>query len=92
MTIATDGTVTVAVGSTALGQGLKTVMSQIAAEALGLPIDRIRLLHGSTTVVKEGVGSFHFPLNRHYVSSFSDPDASKSIASSWRPGVLPRGR
>jgi aerobic carbon-monoxide dehydrogenase large subunit len=59
MTIESDGTVTVAVGSTALGQGLKTVMSQIAADALGLPIDRIRLLHGSTTLLTEGFGSFH---------------------------------
>ncbi len=59
MTIGSDGTVTVAVGSTALGQGLKTVMSQIAADALGLPIDRVHLLHGSTTLVTEGFGSFH---------------------------------
>jgi carbon-monoxide dehydrogenase large subunit len=59
ITIEADGSVTVAIGSTALGQGLKTVMSQIAADALGLPIDRIRLLHGSTTLVKEGFGSFH---------------------------------
>ena len=59
MTIEPDGAVTVAIGSTALGQGLKTIMSQIAADALGLPIERIRLLHGSTTLVKEGFGSFH---------------------------------
>ena len=59
MTIEADGTVTVAVGSTALGQGLKTVMSQIAADALSLPIDQIRLLHGSTTLLEAGVGSYH---------------------------------
>jgi carbon-monoxide dehydrogenase large subunit len=59
MTIEADGSVTVAIGSTALGQGLETVMSQIAADALGLPIERIRLLHGSTTLVKQGFGSFH---------------------------------
>jgi carbon-monoxide dehydrogenase large subunit len=34
-------------------------MSQIAADALRLPIDRIRLFHGSTTLVNEGFGSFH---------------------------------
>ena len=54
-----DGTITVAVGSTALGQGLQTVMSQIAADALSLPIERIRLVHGSTNLLGEGVGSFH---------------------------------
>ncbi len=59
MTIEADGSVTVAVGSTALGQGLQTVMSQIAADALSLPIERIRLLHGSTTLLSDGVGSYH---------------------------------
>jgi carbon-monoxide dehydrogenase large subunit len=53
-----DGTVTVFVGSSAIGQGLETVLSQVAAEALQLPIDRIRLLHGSTTHLHEGFGSF----------------------------------
>jgi carbon-monoxide dehydrogenase large subunit len=59
MTIDADGGVAVCVGSTALGQGLQTVMSQIAADALSLPIERIRLAHGSTTLLSEGVGSFH---------------------------------
>jgi carbon-monoxide dehydrogenase large subunit len=54
-----DGTVTVAVGSSALGQGLETVLGQIASDALEVPIDRVQLLHGSTTLVKEGFGSFH---------------------------------
>jgi carbon-monoxide dehydrogenase large subunit len=53
-----DGTVSVFVGSSAIGQGLETVLSQIAAEALELPIERIRLLHGSTTHLHEGFGSF----------------------------------
>jgi carbon-monoxide dehydrogenase large subunit len=59
MTIEADGCITVAVGATALGQGLATVMSQIAADALSLPLERIRLRHGSTTLVSNGVGSFH---------------------------------
>ncbi len=54
-----DGTVTVAVGSSALGQGLETILGQIASDALELAMDRIRLLHGSTTLVTEGYGSFH---------------------------------
>ncbi len=54
----TDGTISVFVGSSAIGQGLETVLSQIAAEALELPIERIRLLHGSTTHLHEGFGSF----------------------------------
>jgi aerobic carbon-monoxide dehydrogenase large subunit len=59
MTIEADGCVTVAVGSTSLGQGLQTILSQVAADSLSLPIQRIKLLHGSTTLVKQGFGSFH---------------------------------
>jgi carbon-monoxide dehydrogenase large subunit len=54
-----DGSATVSVGSANVGQGLETVCAQIAAEALGLPLERIRVLHGSTTVLKEGFGAFH---------------------------------
>jgi aerobic carbon-monoxide dehydrogenase large subunit len=54
-----DGRLTVYLGSTNLGQGMLTVMSQIAADELGLPMDRIQVRHGSTTYLKEGFGSFH---------------------------------
>ena len=59
MTLAADGTVMLNVGSSAIGQGLETVLSQIAGDALGLPLSRIRIAHGSTTLVEEGFGSFH---------------------------------
>ncbi|MBI2317167.1 MAG: xanthine dehydrogenase family protein molybdopterin-binding subunit, partial [Betaproteobacteria bacterium] len=54
-----DGSVSVYVGSANLGQGLETVCTQIAAEALALPMERIRVFHGSTAHLKEGFGSFH---------------------------------
>lgn len=54
-----DGHITVYVGSTAVGQGLVTVITQIAADALDVPMERIRILHGSTTYLKEGFGSYH---------------------------------
>ena len=54
-----DGSVTVYVGSTAVGQGVATVLTQIAADALEMPIERVRLLHGSTTYLKDGYGSYH---------------------------------
>ncbi|MDC0033365.1 xanthine dehydrogenase family protein molybdopterin-binding subunit [Alphaproteobacteria bacterium] len=54
-----NGAVTVYVGSTAVGQGVLTVLTQIAADALELPMERIRLFHGSTTFVSEGFGSYH---------------------------------
>jgi aerobic carbon-monoxide dehydrogenase large subunit len=59
MVLEADGSVSVFVGSSALGQGLETILSQIAADALSLPMGRIRLFHGSTTLVSDGSGSFH---------------------------------
>jgi carbon-monoxide dehydrogenase large subunit len=54
-----DGSVTVYVGSAAVGQGLETIIAQIAADSLGMTIDKVRVLHGSTTYLDEGFGSFH---------------------------------
>jgi carbon-monoxide dehydrogenase large subunit len=54
-----DATVGVSVGSAAVGQGLETVMAQIAADTLGLPLDRINVRHGSTTLLADGYGAFH---------------------------------
>ncbi len=59
MTVEPDGMVSVYVGSTNLGQGVETVSLQIASDALKLPMDRLRLFHGSTTYLKEGFGSYH---------------------------------
>jgi carbon-monoxide dehydrogenase large subunit len=58
ITLASDGVFDVCVGSSKVGQGVATIMSQIAADALGVPIGRIRLFHGSTTYVSEGYGSY----------------------------------
>lgn len=59
MILEPDGGVTVAIGSSVLGQGLETVFAQIAADALSLPLDRFRVLHGSTTLLDEGFGTYH---------------------------------
>jgi aerobic carbon-monoxide dehydrogenase large subunit len=53
-----DGTVSVYVGSTAVGQGLETVMAQIAADTLGIPLEQVRVFHGSTPFLHEGYGAF----------------------------------
>ena len=59
MVLESDGTVSVYVGSSAVGQGVETVLAQIAADALEMPMARInRVYHGSTTVVKQGFGSY----------------------------------
>lgn len=59
MLIEADGSVTVYVGSSAIGQGLETVFAQIAADALEMPLHRVRVRHGSTTYLNEGYGSYH---------------------------------
>jgi len=59
MVLEDDGTVSIYVGSSAVGQGVQTILMQIAADALELPMERLRLFHGSTTYVKEGWGSYH---------------------------------
>jgi carbon-monoxide dehydrogenase large subunit len=59
LTLESDGSVTIDVGSSALGQGLETVFAQIAADALELPFGRFRVLHGSTTLLDEGFGTYH---------------------------------
>jgi aerobic carbon-monoxide dehydrogenase large subunit len=37
---------------------VETIMAQIAADALEIPIERIRVMHGSTTYLAEGFGSY----------------------------------
>ena len=59
ITLLEDGIIGVFVGSSALGQGLETVLGQIASDSLGLPFDRIQVFHGSTSYVREGFGSYH---------------------------------
>jgi carbon-monoxide dehydrogenase large subunit len=53
-----DGSVTAYVGSSVLGQGLETTLAQVAADTLKLPFDKVKILHGSTTYLKEGFGTF----------------------------------
>jgi carbon-monoxide dehydrogenase large subunit len=55
-----DGTYSVFVGSSAIGQGLETAFAQIAADALEVPMDRLRgVFHGTTSYVNDGYGAYH---------------------------------
>jgi xanthine dehydrogenase molybdenum-binding subunit len=51
-----DGTAHVLVGVTDIGTGAKSTMAIIAAEALGIPLDRIQLTNGDTDVTPYSVG------------------------------------
>jgi carbon-monoxide dehydrogenase large subunit len=59
MVLEGDGSVSIYVGSSAVGQGVQTILMQIAADALELPMEKLQLFHGSTSYVKEGWGSYH---------------------------------
>jgi carbon-monoxide dehydrogenase large subunit len=59
MVLEADGSVSLYVGSSSVGQGVETVFAQIAADALDMPMERInRVQHGSTIYVKHGYGSY----------------------------------
>jgi carbon-monoxide dehydrogenase large subunit len=55
---ATDGSFEVLVGIASVGQGIRTVLAQIAAEGLGVPLQRVRVRHHDTDAVPEGGGAF----------------------------------
>jgi carbon-monoxide dehydrogenase large subunit len=53
-----DSKVTVLTGVSPHGQGQETSFAQIAADALGIDIDDINVLHGDTAIVQYGIGTF----------------------------------
>jgi aerobic carbon-monoxide dehydrogenase large subunit len=59
LVIEAEGSIAVYVGSSSVGQGVETVFSQIAADALEVPMERIRQVYkGSTDYLAEGFGSY----------------------------------
>jgi carbon-monoxide dehydrogenase large subunit len=56
--ILTDGSVVLLVGIQSHGQGLETVLSQIACEELGIDPSRISVRHGDTESTAFGFGTF----------------------------------
>jgi carbon-monoxide dehydrogenase large subunit len=59
LVVESGGTVAVYVGSSSVGQGVETVFSQIAADALEVPMERIsKVYKGSTDYLAEGFGSY----------------------------------
>jgi carbon-monoxide dehydrogenase large subunit len=53
-----SGKVTVLSGSSPHGQGQETTYAQIVADELGVAIDDVLVLHGDTSVVQYGIGTF----------------------------------
>lgn len=53
-----DGRVNLTVGSPSTGQSHATTMSQLCAERLGIPLDRILYRSGDTGAMDQGIGTF----------------------------------
>ena len=53
-----SGKVTVATGISPHGQGEETTFAQITADQLGVGLDDVVVLHGDTTLVPYGIGTF----------------------------------
>lgn len=58
LTLGPDGTAEIVTGVASVGQGVETVMAQICAETLDLPIESIRVIHGQTVLIDVGFGAF----------------------------------
>jgi carbon-monoxide dehydrogenase large subunit len=52
------GTVTVFTGTHSHGQGHETTFAQIVAEQLGIPIDNVEVVHGDTSKIPFGMGTY----------------------------------
>jgi aerobic carbon-monoxide dehydrogenase large subunit len=52
------GKVTVLTGASPHGQGEETTFAQVAGDELGVDIDDILVLHGDTSIVQYGIGTF----------------------------------
>ncbi|HEY4635291.1 MAG TPA: molybdopterin cofactor-binding domain-containing protein, partial [Rhodospirillales bacterium] len=53
-----SGKATVLSGSSPHGQGEETTFAQIAADALGVSFDDVAVIHGDTSAVPHGIGTF----------------------------------
>lgn len=56
--LSAGGSVEVASGGTSLGQGIETVLAQIAADHFGVPASSVRVVAGDTGLVDDGLGSW----------------------------------
>jgi len=53
-----DGTIEVVTGVASLGQGVETAIAQICADALGVNYNAIKVIHGQTNRINNGLGAF----------------------------------
>jgi carbon-monoxide dehydrogenase large subunit len=56
--VAGDGTATVYTGSSAHGQGHHTAWAMLVQDELGIPMDKVTVIHGDTDLIPVGVGTY----------------------------------
>ena len=56
--IKSNGSVEIVTGVASLGQGVETAIAQIAADALGVNYNNIKVIHGQTERIEKGMGAF----------------------------------
>ena len=56
--VGADGSVTVLTGISPHGQGHETSLAQICSGVLGVPLERVRVVHSDTGIVPRGEGTF----------------------------------
>ena len=82
--VAADGSVTVAVGTTEIGQGMITVLSQITAEALGCPVELVRVVEADTSRVPDSGPTV--ASRTTVMSGNAIRDAAAKIRAAMEPG------
>ncbi|MBT5050929.1 MAG: xanthine dehydrogenase family protein molybdopterin-binding subunit [Rhodospirillaceae bacterium] len=58
VTVDPHGGIEVRIGASTVGQGVETAMAQICGDLLEIPMEGITVLHGSTTLLDSGGGTF----------------------------------
>src|SRR5581483_6277321 len=53
-----SGTITCAIGVTEQGQGTEAMVAQVAATAIGVPLERVRVITGDTEITPYGGGTW----------------------------------
>ncbi len=82
MRLEQDGSVTLTTGVADVGEGSLTVLAQIAAEALGIPHDQIRLESGDTALTPES------PITAGSTVTFSSGMAARQAADQLKSKVV----
>jgi aerobic carbon-monoxide dehydrogenase large subunit len=53
-----DGSATVYTGSSSHGQGHHTAFAMLVQDELGIPMDKVEVVHGDTDLIPDGVGTY----------------------------------